>query len=359
VSPQNVLVGADGVPRVLDFGVAKAAGRIHTTREGQLKGKLAYMATEQLRAAPVDRRTDVYAAGVVLWEALTLKRLFPGESEAAVVTSVLERTVLPPSSVVADLPAGLDAVVLRAVERDPSKRFETAQQMAFAVEACIPSFSSMRVADWIAGFAGEVLALRAKSVAQIENDSGDGRRQPVASEPPSGATPARSRALPTIAPATSTSEIPTLSHVSISVSTEALRDRIAPKWRRPGVVFAGFGLGAVAVVAAILGSMSSRAGRTAPSAAASPAVAAPPAAVPMPSVAEPAPAPLRESTRLPSAPSPVLSASATPRAHLRPEAQVAHAKLVQPDATATSEPTCVVRSFVDEVGIKHYAKDCK
>src|SRR5678816_4576391 len=71
VSPQNVLVGTDGVPRVLDFGVAKAAGRMQTTKEGQIKGKLSYMPPEQLRGAAVNRQTDIYACGVMLWELIT------------------------------------------------------------------------------------------------------------------------------------------------------------------------------------------------------------------------------------------------------------------------------------------------
>src|SRR5258708_37226490 len=95
------------------------------------------MGTEEVGSAPVDRRADVYAAGVVLWEALTQARLFAGDSEAAVVTSVLERTVPAPSSLVPGLPAGLDAVVLRALERNPSKRFESAQEMAFALESSV------------------------------------------------------------------------------------------------------------------------------------------------------------------------------------------------------------------------------
>ena len=82
VSPQNVLVGLDGVPRVLDFGIAKAVTRVQSTRNGQLKGKLSYMAPEQLRGGSADRRTDVFAAGIVLWEALTgsplVRRRGPG-----------------------------------------------------------------------------------------------------------------------------------------------------------------------------------------------------------------------------------------------------------------------------------------
>jgi serine/threonine-protein kinase len=357
VSPQNVLVGADGAPRVLDFGVAKAAGRIHTTREGQLKGKLAYMSTEQLRSAPVDRRTDVYAAGVVLWEALTLKRLFAGESEGAVITSVLERHVPPPSSLVPDLPPGLDAVVLKALERDPAKRFDTAQQMAFAIEACVPSSSSMHVAEWIARIAGEVLALRARSVAQIEIDSGDGKRQPLPSERPATVTPSGVRPLSGLTPARLPSDVPTLSHVSISVSTTALHARFAPKLRRPGVVFGAFGLATAAVVAAVLGSMASRANRSPPPVSAAAAIAtvtAPPAAQ-APPVAAPAPAPpsTQETT---AAPAPLPRTASAPAAS---KPQVAHSRTAKPAPAAASQPTCVVRSFVDEAGIKHYTKDCQ
>src|SRR5262249_52448006 len=80
VSPQNILVDRDGVPPLLDFGIARAAWRGHTTREGRLKGKLGYMAPEQLRGEPVDRRVDVFAAAVVLWELLAGRRLFDGDA---------------------------------------------------------------------------------------------------------------------------------------------------------------------------------------------------------------------------------------------------------------------------------------
>jgi serine/threonine-protein kinase len=135
VSPQNVLVGTDGVARVLDFGVAKAAGRTQQTREGQIKGKLSYMAPEQLRGAAVSRQSDIYAAGVVLWELLTGERLFSADNEGALLAKVLEGRIVPPSRYVVTpssvtigpdamrILLGLDEVTLRALQSDPEKRY--------------------------------------------------------------------------------------------------------------------------------------------------------------------------------------------------------------------------------------------
>src|SRR5262249_10537451 len=89
VSPQNILVGRDGIARVLDFGVAKAAGRRQETENSEIKGKFAYMAPEQLMRGPLDRRCDVFAMSIVLWEALTNERLFGGDDPASTINSVL------------------------------------------------------------------------------------------------------------------------------------------------------------------------------------------------------------------------------------------------------------------------------
>ena len=132
------------------------------------------MAPEQLRGGEVDRRTDVYAAGVVLWETLTLQRSLHGQNEGEIVTKVLERPVEAPSAMVPYvLPAGLDEVTLRALAREPSQRFETARQMALALEAAVPVASPTRVGEWIDDLAGTLLARRAKTVAVIERESGD------------------------------------------------------------------------------------------------------------------------------------------------------------------------------------------
>jgi serine/threonine-protein kinase len=168
VSPHNLLVGSDGITRVIDFGIAKARGRIHTTQEGQVKGKLAYMPPEQLRGQGIDRRCDLYALGVVLWEMLTGQRLFLSDSEGETAINVLERKVLPPSQVTAKSPKSLDAVVLKALARDPSQRYATARDMAAAIEAATPVASARKVASWIETVAGHVLAERQRTVAELD-----------------------------------------------------------------------------------------------------------------------------------------------------------------------------------------------
>src|SRR5205085_619243 len=119
-----IMVGADGVARVLDFGVAKAAHRAQTTKDGTVKGKISYMAPEQLLSENVDRRADIYACAVVLWEALTGERLFDGDNQGRIVRKILDEEVPPPSAKVAGLRATLDAAVMKGLEKDPTKRWQ-------------------------------------------------------------------------------------------------------------------------------------------------------------------------------------------------------------------------------------------
>jgi eukaryotic-like serine/threonine-protein kinase len=134
VSPQNVLVGVDGVARVTDFGIAKCveASDPGTSRE-TLKGKVGYMAPEYVRGQTVDRRVDVFALGVVLWEALQGKRLFRGQSDAETLERLLSMTVPPASEGMPEL-AVLDAAVAQALARDPAKRHATTEAMGRAIE---------------------------------------------------------------------------------------------------------------------------------------------------------------------------------------------------------------------------------
>jgi len=173
VSPQNVLVGTDGVARVLDFGVAKAAGRLQTTRDGQLKGKLAYMAPEQVHGTNVTRRTDVYAASVVLWEALTGERLFKGDNEANVLARVLGGPVPAPSTVVPSLPSSLDRIVMRGLAREAGERYATAREMAQDLDASVGVASAAEIGDWVERVAAQELEQRARRIAEIERGVSD------------------------------------------------------------------------------------------------------------------------------------------------------------------------------------------
>ena len=127
MTPQNIFVGYDGSVRVVDFGVASAVGRVHQTTTGTLKGKYPYMSPEQIRQEKIDRRSDVWALGVTLWELVTRRRLFRRAGEYETLQAVLELEIPPPSALAPDLPAELDAIVMRALERDRDKRYPSAR----------------------------------------------------------------------------------------------------------------------------------------------------------------------------------------------------------------------------------------
>jgi serine/threonine-protein kinase len=135
VSPQNVLVGVDGISRLSDFGVARAAARLAGTRAGQLKGKIAYMAPEQAAADDsIDRRADVFSAGVVLWEVLTGRRLFKSTNDAATLSRVVSERVEPPVSIIEGLDTRVSDICMKALERPLGRRYQTAALFADQLE---------------------------------------------------------------------------------------------------------------------------------------------------------------------------------------------------------------------------------
>lgn len=136
VSPHNVLVGVDGVSRITDFGVAfaNANARAGHTEDGQIKGKFAYISPEQILAKPANRVMDVFSSGVVLWEALAGRSLFRRAAAADTIQAVLQDPALPPSKYNSVVPPELDAVVLKALEKDPADRYQTAAEFQEAIE---------------------------------------------------------------------------------------------------------------------------------------------------------------------------------------------------------------------------------
>jgi eukaryotic-like serine/threonine-protein kinase len=327
VSPQNILVGVDGVARVADFGVAKAIGRLQTTREGQIKGKTAYMSPEQMRGRGVDRRTDVYAASVVLWETLTGRRLFMGDSPIAVMNSALEGQVAPPSSLSPSVPKELDQVVLRGLSRSADQRFATAKQMAVAVEAAIRPAATREVGEWVERVASDVLQKRARRVSEIERGTAisveDGRAPENAS----------SESAQVEAPVdTNASEI--------QVFTE-----VTPTPRRRARLWI-----ATALVAPVLLSVLLLVQRrpAAPSPPPSPSASSPGPGAPRPSAAE---APAGSAVPEEAAPSILPSASAPPGASMHPWS---------PRRPASSPRTvdCTPPYTFDNNGVRHWKPGC-
>ncbi len=172
VSPQNMLVGVDGAAHLLDFGVAKAASKLHTTEHGQIKGKIPYMAPEQLRGEAIDRRADVFAAGIVLWELLTGERLFARDDPGATVTAVLSGMIKPPSQFRPEISARLEALVLKALQHPRDGRFASAREMALALEAVAPPASNLTIGAWVESIAGASLKERAQRLREAEEHTG-------------------------------------------------------------------------------------------------------------------------------------------------------------------------------------------
>lgn len=133
VSPQNILLDTNGVAKIADFGVARAATRLTSTRAGQLKGKVAYMAPEQAQGEQVTRQADLFSAGVVLWEALANKRLFVADNDAAILNRLMFEPIPDLLEQSPHLPQSVAQVVHRALQRDRQHRFATATEFANAL----------------------------------------------------------------------------------------------------------------------------------------------------------------------------------------------------------------------------------
>lgn len=154
VTPQNLFVLYDGTVRLMDFGIAHSKAALHRTGEGIVMGKAGYLAPEQLmHHGPADRRWDIWSMGVVLWEVLTGRRLFTGKAFGSAPREIAEMPIPAPSRYNCDVVPALDSVVMRALERDPSKRYQTARELGLALERVLAeagdSVPAAHVADWL------------------------------------------------------------------------------------------------------------------------------------------------------------------------------------------------------------------
>ncbi|MCA3012991.1 MAG: serine/threonine protein kinase [Myxococcaceae bacterium] len=134
VTPENIFVSFDGTVKVLDFGIAKAANQIEQTRAGEIKGKLSYMSPEQCMGKQLDNRSDLFSLGTVLYEWLTGFKLFTGDSEVAILKSITEGKIYAPSYFKADIPEAVEAILMKALEKDRERRYQTAWDMQYDID---------------------------------------------------------------------------------------------------------------------------------------------------------------------------------------------------------------------------------
>ncbi len=177
VSPRNLFVTYDGSVQVVDFGIASARQRMHHTATGQVKGTFAYMSPEQLTASSIDRRVDIWSLGVALWEMLTLRRLFRRDTTANTVHAVLYDELAPPSKYRSQVPEELDAIVMRALERDPNERWQTARELGRALRKYIGAqpevMGAAELSEWMGELfpEGEARKSQLMEVARMSHDT--------------------------------------------------------------------------------------------------------------------------------------------------------------------------------------------
>jgi serine/threonine protein kinase len=168
VTPGNIVVLYNGQVKIVDFGIAKARGRLASETDARkLKGKLGYVSPEQIRGENADRRADIFALGVVMWEALTYRRLFRGNNPGTVLAAIVKEKLQPPSSVRPEVPAALDAICMRALARKPDERYSTAQEMHADIEAFLTSAGVTPQRKAIAAYMEEVFAEQIQERARI------------------------------------------------------------------------------------------------------------------------------------------------------------------------------------------------
>jgi serine/threonine-protein kinase len=345
VSPQNIIVGADGTPRVLDFGVAKAAWRAVTTQEGQVKGKLSYMAPEQVNGLAIDRRVDIYAAGIVFWETLTGARLFEGDNPGMLTARVLEGAKEPPSARVSGISTALDELVMKALERKPENRYATAMEMAVALEKATPIATSRRVGEWLSEMVGDSLAERARYVEHVERTSSPSMEAAIAIDVPMDRPETPTHVLPLPAPPASVREPGSLSRGVVTRSEpSALEGQPRPRsLARP----LAFGIGAACIV--VLGAyvmMRSRHDTAAPVVASS----APPSAETSAAPSEPAPPPPQP---------PPATATAAPPATADASARPVTKPVARPAAPVkTAAAKCDPPYTIDAKGVRVPKREC-
>src|SRR5688572_310646 len=161
-SPQNILISYEGEVKIIDFGIAKAASRSSKTQAGVLKGKFGYMSPEQVRGLPLDRRSDLFAIGTILYELITGERLFLGESDFSTLEKVRNVEVQPPTHYNRNIPPALEKIVMKALARTPEERYQWANELQEDLLQFMmsqqPIYTAKQLSQWMKEAFGTELA---------------------------------------------------------------------------------------------------------------------------------------------------------------------------------------------------------
>ncbi len=330
ISPQNVILSTEGAVKLVDFGIAKAASKASHTVAGALKGKLLYMSPEQATGQPLDNRSDLYSLGLVLFELLTGRRLFAGESEMSVLESVREGRIQAPRDLDARLPLEINTLVLKALGKDPADRFASAGEMQREIEKILFALKPTPAQGDLAFYVRRLFDLEPAAGAV---------HAPAPAERPAATPPARPAA-PAPTPAPPTSAIPARPVAPPVQAVEPLGDSEFAESAGGGsknLLYGGIAAAAVIGIALFLffGRGDKAPAPTEPPAAAVGAPAAAPDTDPATTTAAPVASAPAAALPAATAAAPVAVATptpgATPAATATPEAR----------ATATAAPTAI------------------
>lgn len=372
VSPQNVLIATDGIARVADFGVAHARGRLSHTKSGQVKGKPAYMAPEQLAGADVTRGSDIYAVGVMLWELCAGRRAYEAPNEGALFARVLTGAIPRLEDVAPWVPHALVEVVERALQKDPSKRFATALEMSLALGRAAPIATQSDVALFVEHYAKDALSERRAvagtldlgaaaargSSASIVLDAPTGEGGSIVATPPAG--PPKESVRPLV---TRDDTQQRITHtVTAARPGQSSPSRVVPVAFAAAIVLTALVSGSTVWFAtrrkptAIVESQPTQSMAEEPSASESSVIVAPLADV-APPAASPVP-PMDESVVEPSisASEPALSMSAPTKPHTSD--RIPSRSLESVSASSSAQKKCDPPYFIDDQGIRRVKRDC-
>jgi len=179
VTPENIFVSFDGTVKMLDFGIAKAAGQLEQTKAGEIKGKASYMSPEQCLGKPLDCSSDLFSLGIVLYEWLTGFKLFTADAEVAILRSIVDGTIYPPSYFRADIPQQVEAILMRALQKDREQRYQSAWEMQYDIDRFLGEYefspSNIHLSNFLKQlFFDELEEEKARLTAALRAEEGEG-----------------------------------------------------------------------------------------------------------------------------------------------------------------------------------------